>query len=611
MPIAVLPFNAGPNTSAALARQLTNFAVEIVRQMPGAEVNLVNYLVQVDQDPAGPRYANVNASETLNEYQMLEQLFQQTQTPKVMDGLLVTDGDKHTLDIRFFENGNENAYRSDHYEFASNEAFGPLRQMVEALATEAGGEFPAELKEDENLFGTDVGGALLRYFESYDAVQYINHTQGRVAVEFSPTQAMDGFLEAQKLDDGWESPYLGAVQLTRLCAQYQIGNPDEIEGKLKEFIALEPQDARGYFALGELQQARGGLQQANDSFEKAAQLQPDESAILTRLGLVQMQMGMPVNAERNFRKAVEMEGEDKPTMQFLAQVLTQTGRAHEVPALWKSMVDANPQNAAAHANLAMSQAQAGNEDEAIKTFEAALESLEDKTLIKRVYAPILAQRNEFDRAMDFYEDSLEIAPQDVALLVEYAQTLQAAGRDFEVPKVLKDILATEPEPNVRAQTQAWLTEIEQPKRIESVQNAQAQLEANNPEGALQALKPMRNWLADYWKMWLILAAAQNRAGNHAEAEEAAMQLIQMYPGCEPGYLELAGALGAQNKNEEVYNAMRYALTQVQGSVPIGLNLALAAKRLGRSDEARHLAKQIREAVGNEPQLEQVLQEIEA
>jgi len=52
------------------------------------------------------------------------------------------------------------------------------------------------------------------------------------------------------------------------------------------------------------------------------------------------------------------------------------------------------------------------------------------------------------------------------------------------------------------------------------------------------------------------------------------------------------------------------MTQVQGSMNIAINYALAAKRTGRKDEARELARQIREAVGVQEELEGVLQEIE-
>jgi hypothetical protein len=49
---------------------------------------------------------------------------------------------------------------------------------------------------------------------------------------------------------------------------------------------------------------------------------------------------------------------------------------------------------------------------------------------------------------------------------------------------------------------------------------------------------------------------------------------------------------------------------VPGSVPIGINLGLAAKRVGRTDEARALAKQLREALRDHKDLHPILDEME-
>ena len=59
--------------------------------------------------------------------------------------------------------------------------------------------------------------------------------------------------------------------------------------------------------------------------------------------------------------------------------------------------------------------------------------------------------------------------------------------------------------------------------------------------------------------------------------------------------------------------MRYAASNNPSSLPIHLNLGLAAKRAGHKDEARQLARQIREALANDPdrsQIDAILDEIE-
>ena len=57
--------------------------------------------------------------------------------------------------------------------------------------------------------------------------------------------------------------------------------------------------------------------------------------------------------------------------------------------------------------------------------------------------------------------------------------------------------------------------------------------------------------------------------------------------------------------------MQYAATHNPQSLPIHINLGLAAKRAGHVDEARNLAKSIREAIGPNEELEPVLAEIES
>ena len=212
--------------------------------------------------------------------------------------------------------------------------------------------------------------------------------------------------------------------------------------------------------------------------------------------------------------------------------------------------------------------------------------------------------------MDYYEDVIEMAPGDVQLLIEYAQTLQAAGRTFEVPKVLRDVLGGNPDPNTRAQTLAWLVELEQPKRVESVAQAQEKMNAEDYEGAVKILRPMRSWLADYWKMWALYAAALNRSGDFREAEEASNRLIQLFPGNEIGFAELGNALGPQGKHEEQYNAMRYGLSVLPNSLPIVVNYGLAAKRLGKDDEAKQIAEALRPAAAENKDLQEVVAELE-
>jgi len=610
MRVAVLPFNAAEGTKPAYGRQFAAFAAEQLRAHAEADINSVSYLTQIQEQDGSTRMAFVNIADELLPYDQLKDLFDQAQVELVMDGMLKQTEDQFDITIRFHVKGNETPIRQEEISFPKSELFHQFHRLVKLLADEAEIGLPELLAGDIMDFGTTNPDAFLDFLEGYDSLNYIQQANGMVAREFTPEGALGSLVSSLRLDPTFDGPYQVLVQLSRACAHFRIGTFEMVDAALSEAANLVPNGVGAVFALGELQQAVGNVSRAAEYFEKAVQMQPGDPGLYNRLGNAQMQLGMPVNAERNFKRALELEGEDKPSADFLAVVLQQQGREHEIPALWKSIITQNPQNGLAHAKYAISLIQAGKQQEGEAAFEEGLEVLEDANAVKRFYAPVLASKGEYDRAMDFYEDVLDVAPTEIPVMVEYAQTLEAADRAFEVPPVLKNILSANPDPNTRAQVLARLIELEQPKRAESVDAARQKMEDGDFNGALAQLKPMRNWLADYWKLWALLASAYNRTSQFAEAEDAARRLLELYPGCEPAFGELREALGGQGKDEEAYHFMRFAAQNNPGSLPIHINLALAAKKAGQEEEARNLAKQIREVVGSNPELDLVLSEIE-
>lgn len=606
--VAVLPLNAGEGTKPQIGRQISAFVADQLRSNTDADIQSVSFLTQVEQDGVA-RTAFVNISDGLIDPGQLKELFDQSEVDIAMDGLIKGSETGFELTVRYTNKADLENGEVVVHNFTAAETFDVLTKLIKKLADIAEIGLPELMSGEKLEFGTDNPEVFLKFLEGYDALNYIQQANGMVAREFNPEGAINTLLEAIEGDKEFEGPYQVLVGLCRACTAYQIGTFELIEQTLTKATELVPDDFGAFFALAELYQAGNNLPKAIDYFEKASHLNPEDPAILNRLGNAQASMNMFVNAERNFKKALELEGPDKPSMDFLAGVLNATGRSHEIPALWKSIIDQDSQNANAHAKYAVSLIQGGKPEEGVKAFESAIETVDDNTLIKRYFAPYLAQNNDLDRAMDFYEDCIDVAPTDIPLLTEYAQTLQAADRAFEVPQVLQTILKANPDPNTRANIASWLIEIEQPKRVESVQLAQDKLTEGDAEGAIRDLKPLRNWLADYWKMWAVLSAAFNRVGDFEEAEKAAQQLLQLFPGCEPAYGELREALNGQGKNEEAWQFMQYAFANNQQSLGIFINLGIAAKRAGHKDEARQISDQLKAIVQQNPDMKEGLEDI--
>jgi Flp pilus assembly protein TadD len=607
MKLAVLPFSAAQDTPPALGRQLASFLGETLRIATNIELQGVSFLTQVEQD-GETRAAFVNLQDAMMEPDQMKDLFEQAEADLAIDGLLKIDGNDFDLKVRYHRAGGN--FEEAEHKFVKADLFTTLRKLVYEFAKMGNLELPTTF-DAELEFGTEDPDVFLDFMEGYDSITYIQQANGAVAREFSPEPAFAKLLSCVDRDADFMGPYQSAVQLGRLSAQYRIGTFELIDETFKKLVDAYPDEFPAIYASGELQQSVGNLVDASNLFERAVSLAPEEPSAYLSLGVVQGQLGMPVNAERNMKKALELDPDMVAAIANLSGILAQQGRPHEVPAIWKALVERHPSDPQALVNYAMSHIQAGNEADAERAFDEALEKAEDNTLVKRAYAPLLVQKGELDRAMDFYEDFLEVAPNQIDALLEYAQVLQQADREFEIPNVLKTVLGSNPDANTRAQALAWLIELEQPKRVESVQNAQQKMEAGDFDGAVRELRPMKNWLGDYWKMWALLGAGLNRLGESEEAEEASRILLGLFPGCEPAYGELMTALSAQGKNDEAYNMMRYAAANMPQSLGVHVNLGLAAKRSGKDEEARGLAKQIREVVGPNEELEPLLAEMEA
>jgi len=603
MKFAALPFNANPQTEAPLGRQLANFVCENLRMQEEAEAGLINLFVEVDQE-SGRRIAMANLGESLPEEEMVRQILAQGDVDVLMDGLLSgTEESGYELEARFHrkEGGEPAVVCFSKAELAGTGIFEALRTLVRRAAEIAG----LELDEDPE-FGTEDPVAFLNFLRGYDALVYVRQTQGRIVEEYSLEEAIDRLLASAKADPDYLAPYEMLVTLVRECVQHRMGPVPKMEEALKELVPLAEDDARAWFVLGELYEATGRLNEAAAAFEKAIAVDPDEPAFHTRLGIVFLRQGMPTNAERKFRKAMELEDEPKPSLDFLSQALAALGRAHEVPALWQERVDRDPTNGLLWARLALSKLQAADKAGAAAAFEEGLRQAENPLIVKRYYARVLVEDGELDRALDFYEDCLDETPTDVQLLIEYAQALEKANREADLPKVYRDILQCTQDPNLRAPALARLLELEQTRRTEQVEEARQKMEQGRFDEAVRILRPLRNWLADYWKLWALLSAAHNRLGEHAEAEDAAKRLISLYPACEPAYGELATALTAQGKADEALAVLGFARQQLPQSLPLAINYALAAHRAGRVEEAKQLAREILEATKGDPEIAKLL-----
>ncbi|WP_064572528.1 tetratricopeptide repeat protein [Cupriavidus gilardii] len=119
---------------------------------------------------------------------------------------------------------------------------------------------------------------------------------------------------------------------------------DSMERRLRQFIALQPDQKQGYNALGySLADRNIRLQEALKLLEKATELGPDDPYIMDSLGWVKFRLGQLQPAAKLLRDAYAKAPEAEIAA-HLGEVLWQLGERDEARKTWEEGVKLDPNN---------------------------------------------------------------------------------------------------------------------------------------------------------------------------------------------------------------------------------------------------------------------------
>jgi len=119
----------------------------------------------------------------------------------------------------------------------------------------------------------------------------------------------------------------------------------EAESKLKQLVALRPDDAQALNALGyTLVDRTSRTDEGLALIQRAHKLAPTDPFILDSLGWAFYRMGRFDEAERYLQQALEGRP-DAEIAAHLGEVLWHKGEHEKARALWKAQLDSNPDNA--------------------------------------------------------------------------------------------------------------------------------------------------------------------------------------------------------------------------------------------------------------------------
>ncbi|WP_298600148.1 tetratricopeptide repeat protein [Zoogloea sp.] len=178
------------------------------------------------------------------------------------------------------------------------------------------------------------------------------------AREVPAERAQYALLESQLLRDGNRSQDAFDVLDAALRAEPEnpellyesalmaerVGRIEVMEGRLRKLIALKPDHAHAYNALGySLADRKQRLDEAEALVRKGLALTPEDPFIIDSLGWVLYRRGELAGALEQLQKAFGLRA-DPEIAAHLGEVLWMLGRRDEAARVWKDAAKANPDN---------------------------------------------------------------------------------------------------------------------------------------------------------------------------------------------------------------------------------------------------------------------------
>lgn len=607
--ITFLPFAVSETVPAGVGRQFGNLLGSGFEGVEGVEYENSLLMTQGQDGTISPA---PTSNDLLGE-NVIREVLKQYASDAVVDGLLARADDQFSITVRLSRpDAQAEIWQKEAPLAGLKQTLAEAHAWIgEQLGVQGGPSLRIEVSKPE---------AFLKYLEGYDALALAAQAQQGHAPRLDYVRGLDALLEAIALDPSLQAAYLAAIRLANSMIQARLAPPQEIEARLMRMAAGNPEDPAVHRTLADLYRLTGRTQDAIKAMDKAVALAQASQTVpieavaefLRHLGMLRRSAGLLADAEISFRRAAELEPYPKPSLDLLTDILFETNRSHEAPGVWRQVIDLEPTQPDAWIRYAGVLFRLDRKEDAKRALEEALERTSGNVLVKRYLAPLLEEAGEHDRALDSYEDFLEAYPDHAETWLEYARALSSAGREHEVPDALRKALEANPNQHVKAHAQAWLFELENPKRVEAMKLAAEKVERDDLAGAVQDLERLVEWMPEYWKAWAFLANLYNRVGRHVDAERAAQHTLNLYPGSEPTYLDLANSLLGQGRHAEADSLLSQLASHGLTSLPLLITHAMVKKRLGKHDEARSIAAVVREAAGpGNQEVERVLAEIES
>jgi len=233
---------------------------------------------------------------------------------------------------------------------------------------------------------------------------------------------------------------VGNDSMQQAVSLYEQGALDEAQARFESMQNADPGYADNYYYLGRIQQSRGEYMEAADYFEKAVELDQQQSRYYQGLGeaygsaaqnvsfLKQMRLAGKIRSA--FERSVELDGDNiEARSSLITYYVSAPGIAggSKEKALQQAREISKRNTYRGHLALAAVYQSQGEDEATEREYRAAIMESPDEMSAYQALGIYMTSKERFDEAMQVYESALKTDPDAMGITYQLGRTASISG----------------------------------------------------------------------------------------------------------------------------------------------------------------------------------------
>jgi len=218
----------------------------------------------------------------------------------------------------------------------------------------------------------------------------------------------------------------------------------EAEEVYRKAINVDPNNAETLTLLGAFLVIQNRLAEAEDFCLKAIQVNPKFEGSYPVLGEIFLKQNRYIEAEKAFCRAIQINPNDADVFNNLGVIFKKQNRLKEAKEAFQNAIKVDSNNTNAYHNLGMLLEMQNCLQEAEDSYQKAIQTNPNSAVTYYHLGELLFRRNHVKESEDFYRKAIMINPDYVNAYIDFGVLLQTQNRMEEAEEVYRKAIQLDP-----------------------------------------------------------------------------------------------------------------------------------------------------------------------